>query len=88
MDSEHTPQFNYTPEDRLAIQRTPMPSWVSNGTSQHPQPVPHKTVHVEGEITVRAGRALMRGIRHQLSRRADITLTHELKRGYVKTTIR
>ena len=62
----------------------PTPHWV---VSKHNPPVPHKTVHIEGELTVRECRALMRGIKHQLTRRADITLVHEKKQGYIKTTI-
>lgn len=84
MDALHTPQFEYTPEDRVAVRRLPVPHWIK----QHvPQPVPHKTVHVEGELNVRECRALFRGIKHHLTRHKDVTLTHELRVGYVKTSI-
>lgn len=85
MDAYHTPKYDYTAEDRKAIKRTPAPNWVA---SMGRQPVPHKVVHVEGELTVRACRALMRGIRHQLAKKADVYLTHEVVGNkFVKTVI-
>lgn len=86
MDSEHIPVYNYSPEDRRAIEALPVPRWVSS-SSHHSQPVPHKTVHIEGELTIKECRALMRGIKHTLARRADITLRHESNGRLLKTTI-
>lgn len=73
-------------EERLAVSRLPVPSWVPRGYG-HIAPVPQKIVHVEGNLSIRECRALFQGIKHQLSHGTDITITHTRKPGYLKTEI-
>ena len=86
MDAGHVPQYPYTREDLRVIARTPAPHWTVQ--ARHNAPVPQKVVHVEGELTVKACRALMKGLRHQLSKHEQVELTHEHMGRYIKTTIR